>query len=172
MQGLNWYYELNDYLKTVASVYNVPLIKVAGVMSALSPNNTFRNNIVSLEKFLRHKGNCKVTCFNAQKNKAIAILNAPNDITENEIKDILGKGLKTRSFFENLYRPLTSKAVTVDLWQIRWAKKLGIMPEKGTLTNKRYKLISEMVTKLAEEKGLMPHQYQAITWSEIRGKEY
>ncbi len=63
----NWYFTVNEYCKSLEVIYNVPLIKIAGIFSALSPNNTVKTNIISLERFLLHKGNCKVTTFNGQK---------------------------------------------------------------------------------------------------------
>lgn len=168
----DWYFLVNDYCKTLSEIHDISLIKVAGILSALSPNNTFKSNIKSLEKFLRTNGNCKVTTFGNQKKKALRILEASDDITENEVKEILGKGLKTRSFFENIYRPFTSDAVTVDLWQIRWAKKLGIIPQDGTLTDKRYRIISDEVKRLSKELNMRPHEFQALTWVQIRGKSF
>lgn len=167
-----WYYEIHDYCKTLAEYHDIPMIKVAGILSALSPNNTFKSNIKSLERFLRTSGNCKVTTFGSQKRKAQAILEASSSITESEVKELLGKGLKTRSFFENIYRPENSQAVTVDLWQIRWAKSMGIMPENGTLTDKRYRDISAAVKDYAKGLGMMPHEFQALTWVKIRGNAW
>ena len=163
----NWYFEIHDYCKTLSDHYDVPLIKVAGIMSALSPNNTVRLNCISLEKFLRHDGNCKVTTFNGQKNKALKILRANDDITVEEVKAILGakkdSGLKTKSFFDNIYRPYTSQDVTIDLWMIRWAKI------EGTLTPKRYRDVANKVKEMAEEIGVLPHMLQAKIWVDIRG---
>jgi thermostable 8-oxoguanine DNA glycosylase len=90
---------------------------------------------------------------------------------EHIIKDILGKGLKTRSFFENIYRPDSSNAVTVDLWQIRWARKIGLLKTKS-LTDKQYKRIENRVQKYAKRLNMRPHQFQAITWSYMRGNTY
>lgn len=169
-QATNWYYEVNEFCLSLSEIYDVPLIKVTGIMSALSPNNTFSSNCKSLERFLKYKGMCRVTTFHGQKEKAKQILFMENP-TEDKIKSILG-GLKTQAFFENLYRPHTSRAVTVDIWQIRWAKSIGLIPEKGTLTPKRYRLIADMVTKVANDLQLLPHQYQALTWYETRGAMY
>lgn len=171
MQGINWYFELNDYCKTLSELHNIEPIRVAGMLSALSPNCTFAQNIKSLEKVLRTDGNCKVSTFGNQKRKALEIFKT-DDISEENIKRILGKGLKTRSFFENIYRPETSNAVTVDLWMIRYAKKHNIIPVNGVLTDKRYRTIEAHIRDLAQKFGVMPHQYQAIAWVDLRGKEY
>ena len=166
----NWYYEVNDYCTTLSEVYGVSLIQVSGIMSALSPNNKFESNCKSLEKFLQYKGQCKVTTFNGQKLKAQAILDMDTPC-ENSIKEIL-RGNKTMAFFENIYRPKTSKAVTIDMWMIRWAKSLKLIPEKGSLTPKRYRMLSDMVTKVANDLQLKPHEWQALKWVEIRGSQF
>ena len=170
MNSTNWYFEVNNYCQLLSEVYQVPLIKVAGIMSALSPNNTFDNNINSLEKFLSSNGNCKVSTFNGQKIKAQKIFNSNDNITLEEIKYILSPvatmGLKTKAFFDNIFRPEISEAVTVDLWMIRWAKL------EGCLTPKRYRLISEQIKIQATNEGLKPHQLQAKLWVEIRKSQY
>lgn len=166
----NWYFEINDYCKTLSEVYDVPLIKVAGILSALSPNNTVRSNVISLEKFLRTNGNCKVTTFDGQKRKALTILNSDDNITVEEVKAILGtkkdSGLKTKAFFDNIYRPNTSEEVTIDLWMIRWAKI------EGSLTPKRYRDTAQKVKDLAHKIGVLPHQLQAKIWVDIRGEAW
>lgn len=167
-----WYFEVNDYCKTLSEYYNVPLIKVAGILSALSPNNTFRSNVKSLERFLRTSGNCKVTTFGNQKKKAQRILDASEAITEDEIMDMLGKGLKTRAFFHNIYKPMTSQMVTVDLWMIRWAKQNKLIPEKGVLTDKRYRNIEKAVVQYSKELNMLPSEFQAGVWVEIRKSSF
>ena len=166
----NWYFEINDYCKTLSDHYNIPLIKIAGMLSALSPNNTFRHNIVSLEKFIRTNGKCKVTTFNGQKNKALKILNSKKELTIDEAKYILGNNkdiaLKTKAFFDNIVRPHTSQEVTVDLWMIRWAKI------EGSLTPKRYKDTANKIKELAQELGILPHMVQAKLWVDIRGNTW
>ena len=161
----DWYFRVNEYCVTLSETYNVPLIKVAGILSALSPNTTFAHNIKSLEAFLRTKGNCKVTTYNSQKNKALTILNASYNITIDEVKKILG-GLKTMAFFDNIVRPETSQDVTIDLWMIR---HFGI---EGSLTPKRYKDASNKIKKLANSLNLLPHQVQAKLWVDIRGNAW
>lgn len=166
----NWYFDIHDYCKTLSEVYDVPLIKVAGILSALSPNNTVRSNVISLEKFLRTNGNCKVTTFDGQKKKALTILNSHDNISIDEVKTILGdkkdSGLKTKAFFDNIYRPHISQEVTIDLWMIRWAKI------EGSLTPKKYRDTAQKVKDLAHEIGILPHQLQAKIWVDIRGEAW
>jgi DNA-binding PucR family transcriptional regulator len=122
-----------------------------------------------------------VSTYNSNKEKAAKILNlSVLEATEESIKDIL-KGMKTVSFFENIFRPHTSEAVTVDLWQIRWAKLLNILPKQGTLTpkrynkvaaTKRYNKVAARVRKYAKKLDIMPHQFQAVTWVALRGRAW
>jgi len=166
-----WYFIVNEYCQHLSQCFDIPLIKVAGIMSALSPQNKFEQNCKDLENFLLSGGLSKASTFGNQVNKAYNILHCEN-YSEDSIKACLGKGLKTRSFFENIYRPETSEAVTVDLWQIRWAKMLNIIPTEGTLTTKRYKKIEARVKKYANKLGIMPHQFQALTWVHLRGEVF
>ena len=166
-----WYYEVNDHCRMLAEKHNVPLVKVAGIMSVLSPQVTFVQNVKSLEAFLETGGNCTVSTFSKQKVKADRIYALDNP-TEDDVKLVIGKGLKTLSFFENIFRPESSLAVTIDLWQVRWAKSKRLMRVNDTLTDKRYRVIAESIARRAKKLDMMPHEYQALTWVEIRGKAF
>jgi len=159
----NWYFTVNEYCKSLEVIYNVPLIKIAGIFSALSPNNTVKTNIISLERFLLHKGNCKVTTFNGQKNKALQILNSEDSISVDDVKQIL-RGKKTCAFFDNIFQPEVSREVTIDLWMIRYFKI------DGSLTDKKYDEAADKVRDLADKIGVLPHRLQAKIWVEIRGQ--
>lgn len=171
MTAKNWYFTVNEYCLHLSEAFDVPLIKIAGIMSALSPQNKFDQNCIDLENFLMTSGTSKASTFGNQVNKAKQILFMTSPCEES-VKACLGKGLKTRSFFENIYRPETSDAVTVDLWQIRWAKLLNIIPQQGTLTPKRYRKIEARVLKYANKLDIMPHQFQAMTWVQLRGATF
>lgn len=167
-----WYYEVHDHCAMLAKKHNVPVVKVAGIMSVLSPQVTFVQNVKSLEDFLETKGNCTVSTFAKQKVKADNIYALDNP-TEDDVKNVIGKGLKTLAFFENIYRPESSMAVTVDLWMIKWAKTKRLAPAKAVQpTVKQYRVISASIVRRAKKLGIMPHEYQALTWVEIRGKAF
>jgi Zn-dependent peptidase ImmA (M78 family) len=46
------------------------------------------------------------------------------------------------------------------------------MRQNDTLTDKRYRVIAESIARRAKKQGMMPHEYQALTWVEIRGKAF
>jgi len=168
----SWYFEVNEYCLHISECYELPLIKVAGIMSALSPNNKFNQNCKDTERFIQSGGFTLASTYKAQRDKAFNILHAPV-YNEEIIKDFLGKeAFKTKAFFENIYRPHNSTAVTVDLWMIRMAKKVGLMPLKGVLTPKRYRTIAAHIRAFAEKRNILPHEYQAILWEQLRGGKY
>jgi hypothetical protein len=165
-----WYFEVNLFCQDLSVIYNVELIKVAAILAALSPQNKFDQNLIDLVNFLETNGKSKASTFGNQRDKAKQILFMDNPCEES-VKNILGKGLKTRSFFENIYRPESSQAVTVDLWQIRWAKQIGMLKTKS-LTDKQYRRIEARVKKYAKKTNMLPHQFQAMTWVYMRGEIY
>lgn len=164
MKGINWYSEVNYWCMIVSNEYKLPLYKVCGILSALSPQNKFDRNLEDVISLIETNGNCKVSTFGSNKEKAIRILNA------NNIGEVFRefKGLKTRAFFLNLYKVYDTN-VTVDLWMIRLYKH--IITTKS-LTNKSYKLIEKEIQKEANKNNVYPNQMQAILWTQIRGSEY
>jgi hypothetical protein len=167
----DWYFTINEYCLHLSCAFNVPVIKVAAIMSCLSPQNKFNQNCIDLENFLMSNGITGAATYGNQVIKARIILRLET-YNEEIIQEIIGKGLKTKAFFENIYRPHNSEKVTVDLWQVRWAKRLNIIPQKGSLTPKRYKIVSDAVKSEANKRGIMPHQFQALSWINERGSEF
>lgn len=162
---MNWYFRVNEYCKQLSLMYDVPLLKVCGIFSALSVSTTFNNCCVSTERFLLTGGDCKVSTYNGQKTKAQRIYGLAN-ATWKQINLILG-GLKTRSFFDNIYRPLRSTAVTIDRWMLRWA---GI--ENESVTDKQYRQLADRIRQLASDNNMRPHELQAAMWVRLRGASY
>lgn len=169
-----WYFEVHDHCKMLSDRHGVPLVKVAGMMSVLSPGVSFVQNIKSLEAFLETGGDCTVATYRKQKLKADAIYALGDDCTIEQVQACIGKGLKTLSFFDNIYRPHSSEMVTVDLWQMRWAKARRIIPKSAGAqpTIKQYRIITDAIVRRAKRAGMLPHEYQAMTWVEVRGKAF
>jgi hypothetical protein len=160
-EGMEWYFSLNDYCKNLAYIYKVNPIKVAGILSALSPMVSFRTNLAFTEAFL--KGDYKaVKTFNQQKTKAYKILKYAKST-----KDVLRilNGNKTKSFFLNIAFPDKSKEVTIDTHINKYFKFKSLTP-------KRYALASKHIQDMAKSYNILPHQVQALLWIEIRGKAF
>jgi hypothetical protein len=62
-----WYYVVNQYCQDLSTIYNVPLIKIAAILSALSPQNVFSQNLIDLENFLETKGTSKASTLTVKK---------------------------------------------------------------------------------------------------------
>lgn len=164
MENSNWYTEVNTWCKIVSLEYNVPMYKVVGILSALSPRNRFNRNLDDTITLIEHGLKGKYGTFHNNRDKALRILNAKN------ISEVLSefKGLKTRKFFLNIYKVFDYN-VTVDVWMIRMFKK---QIKTKSLTNKSYLMIEKLIQKEANKYNLYPNQMQAVLWSEIRGANY
>ena len=164
LNNQHWYSEVNYWCSLVSMEYKVPMYKVCGILSALSPRNKFDRNLTDTLGVITMGKDAKVATFGNNKTKALRILEAKN------IGEVLAqfKGLKTRKFFLNIYKVLDHN-VTVDVWIIRYYKK---MIKTKTLTNKGYLEIEKQIQKDAQKIGVYPNEYQAHLWAKIRGAKY
>lgn len=110
--GVTWYANAYSDCERIGTTFEVPTNIVAGVVSALSPNNKWERNIqnahVLIDAFLDGEDitNVKVSTYHAMKNKAWQILHAINPdsdsiddyVNDREIEIILN-GQKITSFF-------------------------------------------------------------------------
>ena len=160
LSGLSWYEKAHNEAKLLADVFDVPLTKAVGVISALSPRNKWARNLADAWSILEEPSLETKTCtFKGQRQKAIDIINSTGD--ENEILTILGKGTKTRNFFTNILNFNTSTCVTVDVWAFRSVNLEA--------KNKNYKPVENAYQNVATQLGILPHQLQAIIWGTVRG---
>jgi hypothetical protein len=159
--SLDWYFILHDYAANLAERTNLPLFQVAGIISALSPMVMFTTNLRDAERFCSTRSIANLATYKSQRLKALMILGARN---ENEVLKILN-GNKTKSFYLNILKPETSKEVTIDTHMI---KIFGFT----SLTDKRYRDVSQVMAEIALELNLKPHQVQALAWVGQRGKAF
>lgn len=157
--GLRWYRDANKICVRLANKHRLPLYKVVGVLSALSPRNKWERNIKDTESVILHGMNASVCTFNANKEKAVRILEA---LTPAEVETILN-GRKVKSFFTNILLHDVPSTVTVDVWAMR-SVGLNRAPNK-TLYNQ----VEEAYKELGEIIGIKPHEAQAVIWSVVRG---
>jgi hypothetical protein len=162
--GMNWYFRANSDARTFSRSYSLPVKVTAGVLAALSPNQSWRNNTkASAQVFLRwNQGEslAGVPAYPASIAKAESILKGGNP------GDIL-KGLKTTSFYNNIVSPWTSSSVTVDghgysIWNGK-RTTLETTPSR-IFRPKWYNTIAADYKTVAAELGIRPNQVQAVTW--------
>ncbi len=157
--AMTWYQRAYNECLLLSQVFELPLPKVVGVVSALSPNNKWVQNLKDAWKFLdKPHLNTKVCTFKNQRRKALLILKS--DGTEEQIKQIL-KGEKTMNFFHNILNYQDSQVVTVDIWMYRF------MDLKPSVKN--FKTTQQVIQQAANELDVLPHQLQAVLWGVTRG---
>jgi hypothetical protein len=163
--GLNWYKDANRLVVDLSKKYNVSKLKVASVISALSPRNKWDQNIIDAELVINsfksniHHSHIKVCTFDSNKIKAFNILSGCA-----EIKD---SSRKTYSFVSNIC-DLNENFVTVDVWYLRACGTYTSIPETPNKT--QYDQIVDLTINKANKLGIRGYEYQAIVWCSIRNK--
>lgn len=149
-----WFFDAH---KEAERIGNGDAKKGAAIISALSPRVRWAKNIEAAEALVSGD-------LAAVRSIAIGrfILDAydfaylgrdPETIT----------GPKRRAFMDNLADPEKSEAVTVDSWMHKF------MHEYKSITPRAYRLCSEAVRIVAEERNERPHETQALAWTALRG---
>lgn len=169
INGAKWYPDANKSAAIMADRYCTSLDTAAGVIAALSPNNRWERNLTDADSMIRayatggHDAadSIKVGTYNANKNKALAILSGGDCL------QILG-GLKVRAFYDCI---IGGDSVCVDghAYAI-WTG--GYIPTTKTpkITPKVYEAISAdyrqatWVINLILKADYSAAQIQAITW--------
>lgn len=155
-EGIKWYSKARYICRSISEEYNVPLFKVVGVLSALSPRNKWQRNIEDTRSILKYGDKATVATFNNNKEKALRILSCKG---EKEVVKLLSSP-KIFSFYNNIM--YDNDHLTVDVWAARLVRE-----EK--ITNKKYLQIREAYQNIAIILNLQPKQLQAILWTHIRG---
>lgn len=159
--GKDWYIIANNEAQKLAKEFNICPLKCAGVISALSPNNKWNQNLKDAHKvckaFSEGKGanDVKVCTFNTNKFRAFAILN--------NLVEITNDSRKTYAFVRNV-GSLDADRITIDIWHLRacYGK------DKGIVSQFIYDQIESLTLRKAKKLGLKGYEYQAIIWLVIR----
>lgn len=172
--GMVWYQDANKFATELSQKYNISVETAAQVIAALSPAAKWERNkqdAAALIEAYYHRGYIggkAVTCctYGPNKLKALEILAGRLTLTEKQ-------GFKTANFWQNIAKPDNNFHVTIDRHALR---VLEGSDKRGAVAIKphQYKRASIIYRTLAGEKGLIPHQLQAITWvqrlNELNGK--
>lgn len=166
--GLSWYKEAQDFAQYLSQTFNIDSYICAAVISALSPNNKWQRNKIDAfnvcQAFKTGMDSKSVKCctYNANKEKAFAILSGDTSITS--------KSPKTHSFAMNVGL-LSEDHVTVDKWHIRAclaSPKEGICDTVEGCTPAQYRRIEAITVKLAKSYKMRGFEVQAIIWTAIK----
>lgn len=166
--GLQWYSEAQAWCKETANDFGFDPYKVAGVLSALSPNNKWaRNkqdawNVCNAHHYGEPMDSVSCCTYNANKRKAFAILADQVSLCE--------KSPKTHSFAMNVGL-LSPDHVTADKWHIRAClarPEQGVTDTAESCTSAQYRRIEAITVKLARAYELKGYEAQAIIWVTIK----
>lgn len=166
-EGLSWYGRAQSVARRLADQHGYDVSTIAGVISALSPNNRWERNVIDAEALIKvytYGGDVealKVCTFSKNKAKAIAILQGDDPL------DVLG-GHKVRAFYDCI---IGGDSVCVDghAYSI-WLGQRVTTNNTPKISDKLYNKISEdyrIATKQINEitgDFYLPSQVQAITW--------
>ena len=168
--GKAWYKDAQSFTKRISKKYGIDRDAVAGILSALSPNNKWDRNKYDAEQIIIHHQRGFKTCtgikvctYNANKEKAWKIIKEGRSI-------ITAKSPKTHAFAMNVGR-LSPKHVTIDKWHIRAClcnPGQGIVPTAETVTPIQYRRVEALTTEIAEEQKMKAYELQAIIWLTIK----
>jgi len=160
-EGRQWYKEANKFCQEVAKEYNTDPLKVASVVSALSPRNKWSQNLKDAKKVFqaikdgKEANDIKVCTFNKNKFKAFELAKGSTFITEDSPK--------TYNFVRNIAH-LDPAAVTVDIWHLRACLKQFKSIKNSNIGKVAYQQIKALTIKKAHKLGLTGFEYQAIIW--------
>ena len=162
--GLNWFNGARDIANKMAIDFNIPIKKVAAIISILSPAVKWESNILDARNLLQgwsenKQDAVKTTGYGHNKAKAIRVLEYKDD---NFKFPISAGSFKTLCFYENIVDPSSLRA-TID----RHAAKVYYGAKRSgriNLSGKKYLMIEKSFINTSEYLNLLPCQLQAITW--------
>jgi len=157
----NWYQEAQTWAYDVAELFDIPISKVLGVTSVLSPLKEWSNNKKLTVEFIA-SGNCGHMKNNKKKAKDIMALDDDSALEFNILKIINGQ--KTTAFFLNMMYPNRTDYVTIDRHSVAVAIGRIATESEQALTKNQYKFLRNCYIMLAYKLGLAPLHLQSITW--------
>jgi hypothetical protein len=165
--GINWYKIANKEAQKIAKKYDIDIYKVSQVISALSPRNKWKQNILDANKVCEayklglHPTDIKVCTFHSNKFKAFNILSNNVSITD--------KSLKTFNFVNNITY-LNNDFLTIDIWHLRACFNNLIKINNASIGRIAYEQIKQLTIKKADKLGLKGYEFQAILWLSTQQK--
>lgn len=169
MLGSEWYPTATKFCMRIALSANVEVIKVAGVLAALSPRNRWLRNMADTEAMAHAyvvggataAGQVTVCTWGRNKRKAIEILECkePDDFT---IIDILN-GPKTIAFYQSIMGHKDNPCIDGHAYGIWLGHRVALdkVPKLGV---KLLATIKEDYATAARMTLTNPRDLQAITW--------
>lgn len=165
-KSLEWYPKAHQWCEEVADGLCIDKETVAGVVSALSPNNKWERNLFDARQVIDtylgggNPEDIKVCTYTVNKEKAFRVLEEGLELFD------YGSGPKTFSFMRNIGH-LDDERVTIDMWHLRACHR-GMRNPPASLTLKRYREIEELTKDVAKEYGVPGYALQSVIWEHVR----
>lgn len=171
--GMLWYKEAQDFVyeqyhEFKDKIENLTPYKVAGILSATSPNNRWEQNKKDTITVLKAIAaglppeSVKICTYNANKVKAFEVGKGNIELT--------AKSPKTHSFAMNVGL-MSPDHITIDKWHLRACvtmPKDGIVDCMESCTAVQYRRIEAITADLAHQLGFKGYELQAIIWVTIK----
>jgi hypothetical protein len=164
----NWYREANRWCRKMGRRYGHDYRKVAAILASMSPGTAWDRNKEETEALLAGK-EIEFTTYPHNVEKARKILDSPRQKDYIAlVKPRKDSGWKIGSFYRNITNPEENGPVTVDRHAIAICIGHAPTPKEQSITAYRYRCYAAAYQRAACEAGMLPHEVQAITWSEYR----
>ena len=166
--GLAWYEDAHTIADALAAAHGVPVSRVAGILSAFSPRNSWGSNVNAAARFIKSQGTSGGHT-KANVTKALAILLGA-DNTETL------RGLKTVAFASLIESAGMSGAVCIDRHAYDIAANVRHTDDTRNITPKRFRACVDAYNGaaciLSRELGypVTGAQVQAVTWLTWRAR--
>ena len=157
----DWYQEAHNFGTDVASLFDIPVSKVLGIVSVLSPLKEWNKNKEIAIEFIA-SGDCGHMKNNKRKARDILALDVDSALEYNILKIINGQ--KTTAFYLNMMYPNRSDYVTIDRHAVAIAIGRNATEFEQALTGRQYTFLRDCYVAVAESLGLAPLHLQSITW--------
>ena len=180
ISGLNWYQRAYDLgVKLIHEYDGLTLGQAIGVFAALSPRNKWEKNCIDAEAIIKtwfldgDYDMLKVSTFNPNKRKAIAILELDMESADAEAIPNILSGQKIVAFYRSIMGDKNAVCVDGHAYaifigeRITTTKTPKISPKLFETIQRAYQLVAKRSADLCGVE-MSPTQVQAVTWVTYR----
>jgi hypothetical protein len=163
--GMAWYFKAHTLAVELAHVAGISVERMAAIIAVLSPRSAWGTNVKNATRAAYGE-------LSAMRGLGGSIAKARALLDGAPFEDVV-KGEKVNAFWQNIYRPASSRAVTIDAWAagVCAGRRLSNAEMAGLTTVQRRRLVAAYLD-VADRLGIQGHQLEAVTWCELRGRSF